>query len=76
MNFLFVGCMPRLMTNESNLVDETGLVGTDETFVDLFAVVVINHVLLEVRLVAENLPAECARDFTDNVSVAKMIFEH
>lgn len=76
MNFLFVGCMPSLMTNESNLVDEPGLVGTDEAFVDLLAVVVINHVLLEVRLVAKNLSAECARDFTDHVSVAKMIFEH
>lgn len=67
--------MPRLVSKESNFVDETRLIGANCAFVDFLAVVVVNHVLLEMSFVSENFSAESASDFIHDVRVAEMIFQ-
>lgn len=43
---------------------------------DLFTLIVIDHVLLQMSLVAENFSTECARKFVDDMCVPEVIFEH
>lgn len=68
--------MPGLMPKKPDFVDESRLIRTNGAFVDFLAVVVVDHVLLEVSFVTENFAAESARDFVDNVRVTEVIFEH
>jgi hypothetical protein len=63
------------MPLKTRFVDEPWLIWTDEALVDLLAVIVIDHVLLQMRLVAEDFPAERAGNFVDDVSVPEVIFE-
>ena len=42
---------------------------------NLLFVIVVNHVLLEMRFIAENFPAKCARNLVDDVRVSEMILE-
>lgn len=74
-NLLIVIRMPRLMPSQSDFVDETRLLRTDQAFVDLLAVVMVNHVFLEMRFVAKDFSTERASNFVDDVSVAEMIFQ-
>lgn len=62
------------MTQQPDLVDKPGLFWAHVAFVDLLAFVVIDHVLLEVSLVAKNFPAKGAGDFINNVRVTNVIF--
>lgn len=74
-NLLIVIRMPRLMPSQSDFVDETRLLRTDQAFVDLLAVVMVNHVFLEMRFVAKDFSTERASNFVDDVRVAEMIFQ-
>lgn len=62
------------MSHQSNLVDISWLVGTDEAFMDLLTLVMVNHVLLKVGLVSKDFPAVRASHFIDDVSVAEVVF--
>lgn len=64
------------MPQQSDLVDEAWLLGTFQTLVNFLALVVINHVLLQMSLVAKDFPAKRASDLGDDMSVAKVILEN
>lgn len=75
MNFLVALRVPRLMPHESDFVDESRHVRAYEALMDPLAVIMVHHVLLEMRFVAEDLPAVRAGDFVHHVSVADVILE-
>lgn len=75
MNFLVALRVPRLMPHESDFVDESRHVRAYEALMDPLAVIMVHHVLLEMRFVTEDLPAVRTGDFIHHVSVADVILE-
>lgn len=68
--------MLRLMPHQSSFIDESWLSWAKKAFVNLLALIVVHHVLLEMCFVAEDFSAERAWNFIDDVRVSDVIFQH
>lgn len=75
-NFLLVVDVSRLMSLKSDFVDESWLIGANCALVNFLAIVVVNHVFLQMRFVPENLVADDACDFVHDMRVSEVIFKN